>query len=223
MRGTFNASMRFMGQLPTRWWNSQFWQIRLWSKMTCEIIIDQFYTYINSKIRPSPNPAKLACVRSHLSPVFIIKIIMFIYLHQRPICMHHEPNSTVHQLFYSIHHSHTTVALMHIKMDCHISRVSLQAYSYILDWRITRVIILIWYLFWIKLYRQLICAWFTWRFVHSHWWIFTCLFIHLKYHAALRPEYSAMGILENLRKIAGCACTGNAGNVFPAFDFEGNR
>ena len=26
-----------------------------------------------------------------------------------------------------------------------------------------------------------------------------------------------------MRKIAGCACTGNAGNVFPATDFKGNR
>ena len=26
-----------------------------------------------------------------------------------------------------------------------------------------------------------------------------------------------------IRKIAGCACTGNAGNVFPAIDFKGNR
>ena len=26
-----------------------------------------------------------------------------------------------------------------------------------------------------------------------------------------------------IRKIAGCACTGNAGNVFPATDYKGNR
>ena len=26
-----------------------------------------------------------------------------------------------------------------------------------------------------------------------------------------------------IRKVAGCACAGNAGNVFPATDFEGNR
>ena len=26
-----------------------------------------------------------------------------------------------------------------------------------------------------------------------------------------------------IRKIAGCACAGNAGNVFPAADFQGNR
>ena len=26
-----------------------------------------------------------------------------------------------------------------------------------------------------------------------------------------------------IRKIAGCACTGNSGNVFPATDFKGNR
>ena len=26
-----------------------------------------------------------------------------------------------------------------------------------------------------------------------------------------------------IRKIAGCACTGNAGNVFPATHFKGNR
>ena len=26
-----------------------------------------------------------------------------------------------------------------------------------------------------------------------------------------------------MRKIVGCACTGNAGNVFPATDFKGNR
>ena len=26
-----------------------------------------------------------------------------------------------------------------------------------------------------------------------------------------------------IRKIAGCACAGNAGNVFPATDFKGNR
>ena len=27
----------------------------------------------------------------------------------------------------------------------------------------------------------------------------------------------------HIRKIAGCACAGNAGNVFPATDFKGNR
>ena len=26
-----------------------------------------------------------------------------------------------------------------------------------------------------------------------------------------------------IRKIAGCACTGNTGDVFPAIDFKGNR
>ena len=26
-----------------------------------------------------------------------------------------------------------------------------------------------------------------------------------------------------IRKIAGCACAANAGNVFPAIDFKGNR
>ena len=41
----------------------------------------------------------------------------------------------------------------------------------------------------------------------------------------------AMLVIENvfswasyqIRKIAGCACVGNAGNIFPATDFKGNR
>ena len=44
----------------------------------------------------------------------------------------------------------------------------------------------------------------------------------------LGPEYSerAMSIVwasYQIRKIAGCVCAGNAGNVFPATDFKENR
>ena len=35
-------------------------------------------------------------------------------------------------------------------------------------------------------------------------------------------KWHAMGLLQ-IRKIAGCACAGNAGNVFPATDFKGNQ
>ena len=40
--------------------------------------------------------------------------------------------------------------------------------------------------------------------------------IQLSRHTIIPPSYQ-------IRKIAGCACTGNAGNVFPATDFKGNR
>ena len=36
-------------------------------------------------------------------------------------------------------------------------------------------------------------------------------------------SHYGMGLLPYIRKIAGCACAGIAGNVFPATDFKGNH
>ena len=44
----------------------------------------------------------------------------------------------------------------------------------------------------------------------------------IKTNGFIIPLYASWASYQ-IRKIAGCACAGNAGNVFPATDFKGNR
>ena len=62
-------------------------------------------------------------------------------------------------------------------------------------------------------------SWFHWRFSLADTAHSKCRSNYtLKVYVLTSPWTSCQ-----IRKIAGCACAGNAGNVFPATDFKGNR
>ena len=62
---------------------------------------------------------------------------------------------------------------------------------------------------------------------HMHHWTFGCQPTDLTKcpHDSCRAEMHSVLLWASyqIRKIAGCVCAGNAGNVFPATDFKGNR
>ena len=66
-----------------------------------------------------------------------------------------------------------------------------------------------WYVTFMVLASSLLVELPGWVFVVSH-------FRGWKQHTSAWASYQ-------IRNIAGCACAGNAGNVFPATDFKGNR
>ena len=73
---------------------------------------------------------------------------------------------------------------------------------YIFTWWLWLTLMIIWH----EGIEKTICSWMSVEIIHRRWHFV----IHLQW------------ISYQIRKVAGCACTGNATGVFPATDFKGN-